>query len=65
MDERYEETEEEPVTKQREASLAGVLAGLFILFLFGILVIAAFAFLPDINLASPPQPPMSLPEASW
>ena len=43
MDERYEETEEEHDAKQRDASLARVLAGLFILFLFGILVMAALA----------------------
>ena len=47
---------------QREASEAGLLAGIFILFLIGIFVVAVVMFWPAIHLSSPPPPPTSLPE---
>ena len=49
---------------QREASVAGLVAGIFILCLIGILVAAVIVLLPAIHLSPTPPPPTSLPEVS-
>ena len=48
--------------ERREASVAGLLAGIFILFLVAILIMAVFMLLPALQPSSTPPPPTSLPE---
>jgi hypothetical protein len=47
---------------QREASVAGMIVGIFILFLLGVAAMALFTLLPAIHISSPAPPPTSLPE---
>ena len=48
--------------EQPEASVASLLAGIFILFLVAILVMAVLMLLPALQPSSTPPPPTSLPE---
>jgi hypothetical protein len=63
MDERYEHAEEEYRAKQREASFAGLLAGLFMLFLLGAAALAVVTFWP-IPGTAPVFHSSSVPEAT-
>ena len=49
---------------RREASVAGLVAGLFILILIGIVAATVIMHFPAIHLSSTPPPPTSLPEVS-
>jgi hypothetical protein len=55
MDERYEREEEQYDAKQREASFAGLLAGLFILLLLGAGALAVVTIWPIAETASIPH----------
>jgi hypothetical protein len=57
------ESEEERVERQREASLAGLLFIVLLLFLGGALLIEGFSWGPAIQALSP-KPPTSLPETT-
>jgi hypothetical protein len=63
--EMYEENDfdEEREAERRKASVGGLLAGMFLLFLVGAVVVALLTFWPVVKNA-PVSPPSSVPQAA-